>query len=278
VSVDYEAQYNNRARVPDHPQIMAGWARDAAAYRAEHPPVVLPYGPGERQAVDLFPGRGEGAVLFIHGGYWQALERGAFSHLARGANAHGVTFGLVGYDLCPAVRIADIVDQVRTACATLWRRDRRRLVVAGHSAGGHLAACMLATDWKALDPDLPADLVPAAYAVSGIFELRPLLGTSVNQALGLDEAEADRSSPLLWPPPAGLSLDAVVGADESEEYLRQSRAIVTRWGAAAVATRYEAVAGANHFTVIAPLSDPDSAMTRRLVGLARGESDPSRRY
>ncbi len=278
MSVDYEAQYNNRARVPEHPAIMAGWTRDAAAYRAEHPPVTVPYGAGERQAVDLFQGKGEGLVLFVHGGYWQALDRSSFGHLARGANGHGVTVGIVGYDLCPSVRIADIVDQVRAACAALYRRERRRPVVAGHSAGGHLAACMLATDWQAFDPDLPADLVPAAYAISGLFELRPLVPTSINKALGLDEAEADRMSPLLWRPPAGLSLDAVVGAEESDEYLRQSRAIVERWGAAAVATRYEALAGADHFTVIAPLAEPGSAMTRRLVALARGETDPSRRY
>ncbi|HEX2554137.1 MAG TPA: alpha/beta hydrolase [Microvirga sp.] len=267
--MDYEAEYNNRARVPEHPGIIRTWVRDAAAYReaARARFSTLPYGASERQAIDLFEPdepRG-GTVLFVHGGYWQALERSAFSHLARGLNAHGIAVALPGYDLSPAVRVGDIVDQVRAACRAL--AGRGPLVVAGHSAGGHLAACMLATDWAALGA--PAGLVPAAYAISGLFDLKPLVSTSVNTALGMDEAEAGRLSPLLWTPPAGTRLDAVVGGDESKEYLRQSRVIAERWGAAGVATRYEAIPGANHFTMIAPLANPDSAMTRRVADLVR---------
>lgn len=268
--VDYEAQYNNRARVPEHPQIIAGWARDAEAFRLEAPPTVLPYGEGQRQAIDLFTPsepRGRATLVFIHGGYWQALDRSFFSHLARGPLAHGISVAMAGYDLCPQVSVADIVDQLRAACRALAGLGRP-LVVSGHSAGGHLAACMLATDWRAHDPALPADLVASAYAISGLFDLRPLVGTSVNGALGLDEEAARAASPLFMPAPQGLSLDAVVGGDESEEYLRQSRMIVDEWGARGVATRYEAFAGANHFDVIAPLADPRSAMTRRLVELA----------
>jgi arylformamidase len=142
-------------------------------------------------------------------------------------------------------------------------------VIAGHSAGGHLAACMLATRWAAVDKKLPDGFVRAAYAISGIFDLKPLVETTVNAALGLDEAEAKLLSPLDWSPPKSLALDAVVGGEESSEYLRQSRAITERWAAAGARTRFEAVPGANHFTVIAPLADPDSAMTTRIVELAR---------
>ena len=112
--------------------------------------------------------------------------------------------------------------------------------------------------------------MPAAYAISGLFDLRPLVPTSVNGPLGLDAAEAERLSPLFWPAPSGLSLDAVVGGDESGEYHRQSRTIAERWGAAGVRTRFEALDGANHFTVVAPLADPDSAMVARLCKLAGG--------
>ena len=111
--------------------------------------------------------------------------------------------------------------------------------------------------------------MPAAFALSGLFDLEPLVGTSINGALRLDAAEARRLSPLFWPPPQGRSLDAVVGGEESAEYLRQSRTIAEGWGAAGVATRYEAVPGANHFTVIAPLADPASPAVRRLADLAR---------
>ena len=149
-----------------------------------------------------------------------------------------------------------------------WRGSGRPLVMTGHSAGGHLAACMLATDWPAYDASLPRDLVLSAYAISGLFDLEPLVETSINKALRLDQAAARAASPLFWRAPARGSLDAVVGENESAEYLRQSRTIVDRWGAAGLATRFGVVPGANHFTAIAPLADPDSAMVLRLRELA----------
>lgn len=268
-AVDYETEYNNRARVPEHPAVMAGWATDAAAYREEHPPRLLRYGPGERNRIDLFPGAGDGPiVVFIHGGYWQALDGSSFSHCARGLNAHGIAVAVPTYDLCPAVSVGDIVTQMRMACRELARLGHS-LVVSGHSAGGHLAACMLATDWPAFDAALPNNPVSAAYAISGLFDLPPLVGTSINKALGLDAASAKAASPLFWTPPVRGSLDAVVGGNESAEYFRQSKTIVETWGRA-IATRFGTVPDANHFTAIAPLADPDSPMVRRLKELARG--------
>jgi len=140
--------------------------------------------------------------------------------------------------------------------------------VSGHSAGGHLAACMLATDWPALDASLPRDLVASAYSISGLFDLGPLVETSINRALHLDAAAARAASPLFWNSPADKSLDAVVGENESAEYFRQSRTIVDVWRAAGVTTRFGVVAGANHFTAIAPLADPASPMVSRLKQLA----------
>jgi arylformamidase len=171
------------------------------------------------------------------------------------------------YDLCPAVSIADIIGEMRTAMRELAKLGRP-LIVSGHSAGGHLAACMLATDWRAFDASLPADLVTGAYAISGLFDLRPLVTTSINTALKLDDASAKEVSPLLWPPPSRGTLDVVVGGDESAEYFRQSRSIVDAWEAAGIATRFATIAGANHFTAIAPLADPNSPMTLRLKQLA----------
>jgi arylformamidase len=267
--IDYEVEYNNRARVPDNAALMAGWARDAAAYRAQHPPRVITYGRSARNTVDLFAAGDDGPiVVFIHGGYWQALDGSSSSHCAAGLNAHGITVAVPSYDLCPQVSVGTIIAQMQDAMRELARLGRP-LVVSGHSAGGHLAACMLATDWKALDPALPEQLVIAAYAISGLFELAPLVGTSINKALGLDRAAAHATSPLFWTPPRHGSLDAVVGGDESAEYLRQSRTIVERWGAAGLATRFGLIPDANHFTAIAPLADPGSPMTLRLKQLAR---------
>jgi arylformamidase len=207
-------------------------------------------------------------ALFIHGGWWRSLEPSMFSQLATGPNAHGVSVVVAGYELCPGRSIADIIEQMRNACLWLWRKYKKRIFIYGHSAGGHLAACMLAQDWKAFAADAPANLVPAAYAISGVFDLSPLVHVSQNSDLRLDEAEARRVSPLHWKVPARRTLDAVVGALESSEFLRQSKIIAEGWGARGVATRYEEIVGTNHFTVVDALGDADSTMTKRLVQLA----------
>jgi arylformamidase len=272
--IDYEVEYNNRARVPEHPALLAGWVKDAAAYRAQCPPRSMSYGAGARNVIDFFDGAGKGTggngpiVVFIHGGYWQAFDGSSSSHLARGLNAHGIDVAIPSYDLCPNVTLDEIVGQMRMAMRELARLGRR-LVVSGHSAGGHLATCMLATDWPAFDAALPADLVIAAYAISGLFDLEPLVETGINKALGLDRETARAVSPLFWPAPVRGSLDAVVGEAESAEYHRQSRIIVDRWGKAGLATRFGTVPAANHFTAVAPFTDPNSQMVLRLKELAR---------
>lgn len=271
MGIDFEAEYNNRARVPEHPGIIEGWIRDAAAYREVMPPRVLRYGAGERHIVHVFAPEeraSRATVMFIHGGYWQALHPSAFSHLARGLNERGITVAMPAYDLCPAVSVSTIVDQMRAAAMALAGGGRTRLVATGHSAGGHLTACLLATRWREVAQGLPDRLIRAGYAISGLFDLPPLVTTSINAALRLDAAQAQAASPLLWPAPAGTLLDAVVGGDESGEYHRQSRDIVRIWGEAGVGTRFEMLEGMNHFTVIAPLADADSAMTARIAELA----------
>ena len=277
MAIDYEVEYNNRARVPEHPQIFDRWIRDGAAYRAEttkeaRAEIGLKFGPSPRQTIDLFKPKG-GAdgplVLFVHGGYWRSLEPSSFSQMARGMNAHGVTVAVSGYDLSPQVSIGQIVEQTQAACLYLWKKLNRRIMVSGHSAGGHLAACMVATDWKALDKDAPAELAPIGYAISGLFDLAPLMHLATNADFKLDATEARRISPLFWPLVRGKMLDAVVGGDESSEFLRHSKSIADGWRERGAITRYEALPGLNHFTVCDPMTDPNSAMTKRLVELAR---------
>lgn len=274
--IDLEAEYNNRARVPEHPAIIAGWYRDAAAYRAACDGRLesLAYGPHPRQRIDLIrperPAETAKAVAFLHGGYWQGLDHGGFSHLAAGANAHGLAVAVIGYRLCPEVPLEAIVADVRQACRFLHRRLARPLVACGHSAGGHLAAVLAATDWSGTTAGGggPPDLVRRGLAISGLFELEPLLATSVNRALGLDAATARCLSPALWTPPAGVRLEAWVGAAESNEYRRQSRSLVEAWAARGT-TRLEVVPRADHFTVVAPLAEPESPMVRALAALAK---------
>lgn len=274
-AIDYEAEYDNRARVPEHPEIFARWQREAAAFRATARGATfgLSYGPSPRQIIDLFPAENDNAgtplVLFLHGGWWRSLAPAMFSQVAGGPNAHGISVAVAGYDLCPQVGIATIIEQMRSACLTLWRQHGKRMIVVGHSAGGHLAACLVATDWTTLDPSAPADLVAAAYSISGVFDLAPLAQISFNQDLRLDAQSARALSPLYWRVPAGRVLDAVVGALESSEFLRQSQTIVQAWRQGLANTRYQEIAGANHFTVVDPLSDANSAMTQRVVELAK---------
>jgi len=276
MSVDYEVEYNNRARVPEHAEIFARWQRDAAAYRdrmkaEENAELGLAYGTSARQKVDLFFPDATGhtpLALFVHGGYWRSLDASTFSHVSAGLNSRGVAVAVAGYDLCPDVTIGQIINQIRTACLFLWRRFGQRLMVYGHSAGGHLAACMVATDWKKLDPKAPLDLVPAGYSISGLFDLTPLIKTAMNADLRLDDTEVARISPMYWPVTRGRVFDAVVGGQESSEFLRQSHIITDNWRQRGVETRYEEIAGANHFTVVDPLADPGSAMTARCAALA----------
>ena len=279
MTIDHNAAYNNRAHVAEFPQFMAQWEKDGAAYRDAmtkqgRAELDVRYGETNRQIVDLYYADKDAAkdapwAVFIHGGYWRALSPKEHSHLARGLTERGINVAMAGYDLSPQATLAEIIDQMRAAALFLWKRFGQRLMVYGHSAGGHLTACMMATNWTKLDASAPADLVPVGYAISGVFDLTPLVHTDMNADYKLDEASARISSPLFWPAPKGKTLDVVVGAAELPEFLRQSKVMADTWGAAGTKTRYEAVPGKHHFNVVADLADPKSAMTDRLVTLCQ---------
>ena len=259
-----EAEYNNRAAVPDHPVLMGRWKAGAEAARAAHPPTTVAYGPGEREVMDLFEAGPDAPIaIFIHGGYWQALDKDLFSGLAPALLAHGVSLAIPSYDLCPNARLGAIVRQMEAVADLVRARSGRRPVVFGHSAGGHLAACLLSQGRAS-----------AAVAISGVFDLAPLIPTSINTALRLDAREAAALSPIHWPAPDGSTpggtvLDCVVGGAETSEFIRQSRDMADQWGSNGVDTRFEALPGLNHFTVLEPLTDPDSPLVKRVVELAK---------
>jgi len=263
--MDLEAEYNNRARVPEHPAIIEGWARDAAAFRDAHADVEmgLSYGPTERQRMDIFwpaPGRRAPMAMFWHGGYWQALDRSFFSHMARGLLAHGVAVAVPSYDLCPYVPLSEIVTQARQAATFLAARTGAPLLGIGHSAGAHLVAMLMGQETAAM---------PAGLPISVLAELAPLVPTSINHALKLSVTEAVALSPLSLPRPAHRGLHAVVGAEESGEYLRQTRALADTWGGT------HATVPGNHFTLLTPLADPDSALVAAALRLLPGAELPT---
>ena len=272
MTIDHEAEYNNRIRIAEYPAIIARWrsvsAADRQAARAE---LDRPYGPGDRQRYDLYRAGARDAplVVYLHGGYWQLGSRQDTAFVAHAFNAAGIDIALPSYSLCPEVTVLQIIDEIRRCVIALWDATGKRPVVAGHSAGGHLTAAMLATDWGKL-PGVPRDLVRAGCAISGVFDLAPLIPTTMNNALRLDAAAAAEASPIFWrPPPAGTTLVAALGADETPEFHRQSHAIHQRWGSAGVITEVLPIAGANHFTVVDELTRPDSALLARIVALAR---------
>jgi len=274
--MDWEAEYNNRARVPEHGESIAGWIADAERYRAEraaHADLDIAYSSeSERTKLDIFwpdgPRDQVPFAMFIHGGYWQALDRKAFSGLARGANENGVAVAIPSYDLCPDITIGGIIGQMCDAVAFLKAELKRPFAVSGHSAGGHLTAALMARDpSEAYQRGTPG--IRHGLAISGLFELAPLVHTSLNAALRLDAQTADAVSPARWTPPEACELTAWVGGAESGEFLRQSRDMAAGWKSPTRRTRDHVAPGENHFTVIASLADAESALTRELVRLAQ---------
>jgi arylformamidase len=267
-----DLQYNNRARIPEHPRIFERWSEASAMVR-EHSAarLDLAYGPGPNETLDLFPAHPGGAasgapvLVFIHGGWWRSLDKSDHSFLAPAFNESGAMVVVPNYALCPAVHIETIALQMVRALAWTYRNaalhggDPQRIVVAGHSAGGHLAAMLLCCDWPAVGADLPPDLVNAALAISGVFDLEPVRHTPFLQAdLRLTAASSKRLSPARFPRPRGR-LIAAVGADESEEFLRQNQLIRAAWGEACVPV-CETIPATHHLTVLHDLADPQGRL------------------
>jgi arylformamidase len=270
-----DAQYNNRARVPEAPSILERWANASALARAQSDCVLdIPYGAAAGETLDVFrTERADAPVfVFIHGGYWRALDKRDHSFVAPALVDAGAMVVVPNYALCPAVTIEQITLQIVQALAWTYRHahehggDPRRIVVGGHSAGGHLAAMMLACEWQKVGADLPARLLQGALSISGVFEMEPIRHTPFLAGdLRLTAASAKRLSPALMPAPAG-PLVAVVGGDESEEFLRQNQCIRESWGATTVPV-CDAIPGTNHFTVLHDLADAQALVHRLARGL-----------
>jgi arylformamidase len=271
-----ERGYNNRAAVPDHPLWLARFAVSSAMARAALAPRLdLRYGPGAKETLDLFvpSGRARGTFAFLHGGYWRALDKSDFSFVAAPFVAQGIAVAVVNYDLCPDVTIATIVEECRRAVAWIVREgaaqgaDPGRVVVGGHSAGGHLAATMLATDWT--PHGITRDPLAGAVSISGVHDLVPLVKFSFNADFRLDDAEAARLSPLRMTPRSGRPLLLAVGADETSEFIRQTRILWDAWpGNRPPGARAPLIVPArHHFSVIVDYADPASELTRATLAL-----------
>jgi arylformamidase len=267
-----DEQYNNRARFPNYLDHFNAWRTWSAATRSTTRHVAdVAFGPSPEEKIDVFPAEKEAAPLyvFIHGGYWYSLDKGDYSYIADGMKPHGVTTVVNNFGLAPGHDMDEIVRQNRAALAWIWQHaneyeaDPNKIYVAGHSAGGHLAAMLLATDWPAFGAGLPPDLVKGACAIGGIFDLEPIRLSFLNKTLHLTPAQVARHSPLrqTYPVPAPLLL--VVAADESDEFHRQSREMAATWKRIGYPVDLVVPDKLDHFDVANQLRDP----TCKLVDL-----------
>jgi arylformamidase len=254
---EIDRQYNPMLTVPEAPKLTAAWTERSGAVRDRlEGRLGVPFGPTREEYLDIFPaGRGAPIHLFIHGGYWRRFSARDFSFVAEPLVAAGTTAVIANYALCPKVSMGEIVRQVRSAIAWTWRNaasfggDPDRLTVSGHSAGGHLTAMALTTDWLG-DYDLPRDLIKAALPISGLFDLSPFPYSWLQPAIQLEWREVRDLSPVRLAPTARVPLTIAVGGAESDEFRRQSRTLEERWGGEGSAVRYLEVPSANHFTVL----------------------------
>jgi arylformamidase len=269
-----EAQYNPRLAVEDVDGVIADWASRSAAFTARTAcELDLAYGPRPEETLDLYKPETPGGpvLIFIHGGYWRALDKQPYAFSTAPLVAAGALVASINYTLCPAVTLDEIVRQSRAAGAWVWRNaaahggDASRIHVAGHSAGGHLAAMMAATRWPDFADDLPTDLLKSATTVSGVFDLEPILSTPVNEDVRMDAAMAARNSPMALQPAHDLAMTVAVGGAETDEFRRQSREFRDQWANQLGAIDYIETEGENHFTVVEGQADPDNPITRALL-------------
>lgn len=271
----YSQQYNARAMIPDHPYIFTRWLKDSAQTRRTHAALFdLAYGEASGERLDFFPAHRSDAPLlvFIHGGWWRSLDKSDFSFIAPAYTRAGINVAITNYTLAPEASVADIVLQQLRALAWLYRNaetydfDPKRIVVAGHSAGAHLAAMMMSAIWPAFGADLPADLVKGGVLLSGVYDLEPVRHADfVNVDLKLGEDDIAPLSPYRMPQSHPAPFITAFGGKESEEFRRQTELIANAWKPNHVVD--VALPDANHLTICDAFGMPGHALHQETLKL-----------
>ena len=273
---EIDAHYNVLGNVVDPDATIAAWAErsDAVVTRLECR-LGVRYGPTLAEYCDVFPaGAGTPVHVFIHGGYWRRFSARDHDFVVPQLVAAGLTTVVVNYALCPTVSLDEIVRQVRAAIAwtfghaTEFGADPNRLTISGHSAGGHLTAMALLTDWVG-DYGLPADLIKGAVAISGLYDLDFLPYCYIQPKVQASWDQVRRLSPIRHLPASAPPLLVAVGGDETDEFRRQSRDFHAAWVSAGLPGSFLEPAGKHHLTVLEELENADSELTRALVGMAK---------
>lgn len=266
-----DREYNNRGKITNtaHKTLQTeGSNRAKGQFQTR---LDVPYGDGPEERVDLYLPEGDGPNpihLFFHGGYWISNTKNDFGFAALPFVPHGAVVIVVEYALIPTVTMAELIRQCRAAVAWTWRNadsfggDRDNITVSGHSAGGHIAAMMLATGWTDFDNALPAEPIRAACGISGVYDLEAVRLSYLNDDLGLTPEAARAFSPVVLEPRVRAALLLPVGGDEGPEYLRQSDDMATAWEAKGLDARAWVMPDHNHFATINQFLDPDSDLSR----------------
>ena len=272
-----EAQYNLVARRgPDFPELVERWiARSASHAQAVGARMNLAYGEGDREKLDFFSGgdRKGPLVIYIHGGYWQRGDKNMYGFVTEAFIKHGVSVAMLNYNLTPSVRMGQIPPQIRKAIAWNWHNaadldfSRDKVFVMGHSAGGHLTAMMMATDWPQYDSAIPADMIKGGLPISGVFELEPIVHTSLNEGPQMDIPEAITESPTFIPPVTNAPQLVIVGGGETDEFLRQSDDYANKFRTSErIMERYD-VPNDDHFDELERLAEDDSVFFEKSMQL-----------
>jgi len=285
-----DAQYNAGAAVPDAAGCMRHYLEQSRHARDSLPCVLdVPFGPTLDETLDIFPAAQPSApvFVFIHGGYWRAFTSKEFSCVALGVQPLGITTVVVNYALCPKVGIDEITRQARAAVAWVLRNiaahggDPARVALGGHSAGGHLAAMCLQTDWTG-EYGLPADPLAAALLVSGLYDLNPLRYSYLQPQIQLDDGVIRRCSPLFGVRACRTPALVTWGSNESSEFARQASAFHAAWRTLGNPGDLAAQDDAHHFSAIYGFEDSASPLCRWLAaalgvtGAAAGHEPPDR--
>ncbi|WP_262695685.1 alpha/beta hydrolase [Kordiimonas aquimaris] len=264
--VDWDDAYSNAKYIQGSDTIVSEWNSAAQAFREQAKSNLnVEYGDREREKFDLFLPKEEplGLVVFIHGGYWLDFDKSSWSHLANGSVKNGWAVCMPSYDLCPNIRIAGITKQIGAAINTASEMVKGPINITGHSAGGHLAVRM-----GCISSPLRSNTVSRVkniVGISGLYDLNPLMATSMNKTLRIDEAEAASESPVLLEPAKAINFTSWVGSDERPEFLRQSKLLQTSWYKKNVSVDYVQAPAKHHFNVIAPLADGNSELVKSLL-------------
>ena len=249
-----EREYNNRALVPDHPAFFARWDKDSAYVRDTMDcELDAAYGTDARHRIDLYPAKSSrGTLVFIHGGYWRSLDKSMFSWLAAPYVAAGISVAMPNYRLAPSVRIDDIVEDAIAAMRWLMTSGpahgmaTHRVVVSGHSAGGHLTAAIFATPPERLGFD--AARIAGGVPISGLADFEPIRRFSFNSDFRLDAAAVGRLNLHTRSAQLEAPLVVAVGGDESSEFVRQSRILAEAWKPQVKSLLV--LPGYNHFSIV----------------------------